>query len=78
MPLEASTPEDDADAGHAASWLTPHPGATLTNVVTVCGMNFRKKKPGAHRHSASATCATAVVLVFAGHAAHVAFPSAGL
>jgi len=37
-----------------------------------------RKKPGAHKHSASATRATAVVLVFAGHAVHVAFPSAGL
>jgi len=37
-----------------------------------------KKKPGAHRHSANATRATAVVLVLTGHALHVAFPSAGL
>jgi len=51
----------------------------LTSVMTVAGtVLFPKKKPGAHRHSASATRATAVVLVLTGHALHVALPSAGL
>jgi len=40
--------------------------------------NALKKKPGAHRHSFSATRVTAVVLMLIGHAVHVSLPSAGL
>ena len=58
--------------------MTPHARATFTNVVTFNGINSRKKKPGAHRHSSSATRATPVVLVLIGHAVHVTLPSAGL
>ena len=67
----------NASTGHAAHASLPmeplkEPAAHGAHAAAA------KKKPGAHRHSSSATRASPVVLVFAGHAAHVALPSAGL